>query len=149
MTSAANARVRKPLVADAMVLISAVIGEATPRLIQTLLPNVSLYAPQQAFEEAQKHLPTILARRNASEEDLQTVLEALENLKRVILPVPSEDFDYLREQALRRIPRDAKDWPCVALALFLNAPIWTRDPDYFGTGVAIWTHETVELYGES
>ncbi len=148
MTSAANDSVRKLLVVDAMVLISAVIGEATPRLIQTLLPQVNLYAPEHAFEEAEKHLPTILQRRNTSTEDLKAVLESLEQLKKIIISIPKEDYEHLHHQASQRIPRDPKDWPCVALAMLLKAPIWTRDADYFGIGMAIWTNETVKFYKE-
>ena len=50
-------------------------------------------------------------------------------------------------QARRRIgARDIDDWPVVALALAVNAPIWTEDVDFFGSGVATWTTRTVELY---
>jgi predicted nucleic acid-binding protein len=131
-----------------MVIISAVMGEATPRLIQHLTGKVLLYAPEHAYEEAKKHLPAILAKRDASKEDIDEVLKALNQLRRIIVPIPKED-SHLQSKALKRIPRDPKDWPCVALALLLNCPIWTRDTDYFGTGLAIWTHETVELYVES
>jgi predicted nucleic acid-binding protein len=146
MTSAVSDSVPKILVVDAMVLISAVIGEATPKLIQTLIPQVNLYAPEHAFEEAEKHLPTILRKRDTSDEDVRAVLETLEQLKKVIASVPKEDYSHLQNKASQRISRDPKDWSCVALALLLNAPIWTRDTDYFGTGLAIWTNETVELY---
>ena len=37
-------------------------------------------------------------------------------------------------------------WPVLALALAVDAPIWTEDQDFFGSGVAIWTTATVELY---
>jgi hypothetical protein len=33
----------------------------------------------------------------------------------------------------------------VALALALGADIWREDTDFFGSGVAIWTTETVEI----
>jgi hypothetical protein len=54
------------------------------------------------------------------------------------------DFE---EHSKRRIgSRDADDWPVVALALALGADIWTEDTDFFGSGVAIWTTETVDIY---
>ncbi|MFO1350464.1 MAG: PIN domain-containing protein [Gammaproteobacteria bacterium] len=34
----------------------------------------------------------------------------------------------------------------MALALVLNLPIWTEDQDLFGSGVATWTTDRVELY---
>jgi predicted nucleic acid-binding protein len=42
--------------------------------------------------------------------------------------------------------RDLRDWPVVALALTLNLPIWTEDRDFFGSGVATWTIDRIELY---
>lgn len=50
-----------------------------------------------------------------------------------------EDFN----EALSRLPRDARDWPVVALALSLDAEILTEDEDFFGCGVATWTVETL------
>jgi len=45
--------------------------------------------------------------------------------------------------ARRRIPRDPDDWPTVALALVLEAHIWTHDHDFLGCGVATWTTQTL------
>jgi predicted nucleic acid-binding protein len=149
MTSAQNANATlKPLVVDAMVLISAVIGEVTPKIIQKLVGKVVFYAPEHAYEEAEKHLPTILGRRNASAIDIEEVLKVFHQLRNIIVPISKQEYEYLQVKAVQRIPRDPKDWPCVALALLLSCPIWTRDADYFGTGLGIWTNETVEFYGE-
>ena len=46
----------------------------------------------------------------------------------------------------RVLARDPDDWPVVAVALLLDLPIWTEDQDFFGSGIAIWTTDTVELY---
>jgi len=32
------------------------------------------------------------------------------------------------------------------VALMLNVPIWTEDRDFFGSGIAAWTTDRVELY---
>jgi predicted nucleic acid-binding protein len=138
MTSAENASATlKPLVVDAMVLISAVMGEATPKIIQKLVGKVVFYTPEHAYEEAEQHLPTILARRNASEGDVEEVLKALHQLRNIIVPISKQEYEHLQAKATQRIPRDPEDWPCVALALLLGCPIWTRDADYFGTGLGI------------
>lgn len=42
--------------------------------------------------------------------------------------------------------RDPMDWPVVAAALALDCPIWTEDKDFFGTGVATWTTDCIEIY---
>lgn len=52
-------------------------------------------------------------------------------------------YGLLETVARRRIPRDPNDWPTVALALALNAHIWTYNGDFLGCGVATWTTETL------
>jgi hypothetical protein len=42
-----------------------------------------------------------------------------------------------------RIPRDPDDWPTVALALAVDAGIWTRDADFLGCGLPTWITETL------
>ena len=55
------------------------------------------------------------------------------------------EYDHLVDVAKRRVPRDEKDWPTVALAMVLGAGIWTADADFLGCGVPIWTTETLLL----
>jgi predicted nucleic acid-binding protein len=61
---------------------------------------------------------------------------------RVTLVSPRVYADRI-EVARRRVPRDPKDAPVVALALALNCGIWTGDRDFFGCGVAVWITETL------
>ena len=49
----------------------------------------------------------------------------------------------------RRAPRDPRDWPTVALALTLEAGIWTADADFLGCGAPTWTTETLLLDAEA
>ena len=55
-----------------------------------------------------------------------------------------EDYEKLARE--RVLTRDADDWPIVAVALLLDFPISTEDQDFFGSGVATWTTDKVELY---
>ena len=59
------------------------------------------------------------------------------------MEVPEELYEGLREEALSRLPRDPNDWQVVALALSLGADILTADEDFFGSGVATWTADTL------
>ncbi len=60
-----------------------------------------------------------------------------------LLPIAwqeSEVFASFEGEARRRIGRrDQDDWPTVALALALNAPVWTQDKDFTGSGLVIYT----------
>ena len=40
---------------------------------------------------------------------------------------------------------DEEDWPYLALALLPECP-GTKDTDFFGCGVAVWTSDRVELF---
>ena len=44
------------------------------------------------------------------------------------------------------ISRDIEDWPVVATSLLLDCPVWTEDQDFFGSGLATWTTNRIELY---
>lgn len=57
--------------------------------------------------------------------------------------VPRDTYVALRETALRRVPRDERDWPTVAAAMALGAPILTADNDFPGCGCPTWAVETL------
>jgi predicted nucleic acid-binding protein len=42
--------------------------------------------------------------------------------------------------------RDESDWPVLAAALGLACPLWSEDADFFGTGIAVWTTNRVEIF---
>jgi predicted nucleic acid-binding protein len=48
--------------------------------------------------------------------------------------------------AVKFFAPDADDWPVLACAMTIGCPIWTEDADFFGTGVATWTTDRIELY---
>lgn len=58
--------------------------------------------------------------------------------------VPRSMYASYEAVARRRIPRDPRDWPTVALALLLGAPILTGDHDFLGCGCPTWTVETLK-----
>ncbi len=56
-------------------------------------------------------------------------------------------YEEYEERARARISsRDADDWPVVATALLIDAPICTQDQDFFGSGIATWTSNKIELF---
>jgi hypothetical protein len=60
-----------------------------------------------------------------------------------IINVPQNEYGYLGIEAKERIPRDPDDWHTVALALHLDAAIWTQDNDFLGCGCPCWTTDTL------
>ena len=57
--------------------------------------------------------------------------------------VPAADYRGDEVLARRRMPHDLTDWPTIAVALSLDAAIWTEDRHFHGCDVACWTTETL------
>ena len=80
---------------------------------------------------------------------MESGLAILEQISQLVVPVDRSlygDRDYERLARERIETRDPDDWPVLAVALMLDLPIWTEDQDLFGSGVATWTTDRVELY---
>ena len=135
---------KKAIVLDANILIRAVLGRRVRELIVDNADVVQFFAPDVAYADARKYLPSLLEKRGVKSEPAMAVLDALESIVR---PLELGVYEGLKTQALQRIAiRDADDWPVLACAMTIGCPVWTEDADFFGTGVATWTSDRVELY---
>jgi len=134
----------KAIVLDANILIRAVLGKRVRQLILEYASTVQFFAPDIAYADARKYLPDLLKKRGVEPDSAVAVLELLET---VVIALDIELYAPLRTQASSRVAmRDADDWPVLACALAIDCPIWTEDADFFGTGVATWTSDRIELY---
>ena len=96
------------------------------------------------MDEVREYVLALCAKRGWPIAPAVELLDALLGLLHVIDTPLFAEFE---ADALRRIgARDPEDWPVVALALAVDAPVWTEDTDFFGSGVATWTTENVEVY---
>ena len=131
------------LVLDANIMLRAVLGARVRLLIERYAENVPLFIPSACVAEVHEYLPLLCGKRNWDTVAALNLLDTLLSLVRVVEHGFYADFE---QHAKRRIgSRDTDDWPVVALALTLGADIWTEDTDFFGSGLAIWTTETVEI----
>lgn len=134
----------KAIVLDANILIRAVLGKRTRELLLEYATTVQFFTPDVAYADARKYLPALLKKRAVRSDAAMAVLDSL---NAIVRPVESEFYMGSQQQALQRIAiRDADDWPVLACALTLGCPVWTEDVDFFGTGIATWTTDRVELY---
>jgi predicted nucleic acid-binding protein len=126
------------LVADANVLLSAVIGgRAALALRHDDVEQV--LTPATALDEVFEYLPS-LARKKRLE--LDTLLLACAALPVTVVERP--EYQQKLPAARRRIgKRDPDDVDVLALALALNLPVWSNDNDFEDSGVD-W-HTTAEL----
>ena len=135
---------RRGLVLDANILIRAVFGRRVREILEFYEDVASFCSPDVCFQDARKYIPDLSERRAV---DSAIGLTVLEKIGRIVEPVDRslyEDFENIARE--RVLARDPDDWPIVALALLLDFPIWTEDQDFFGSGVATWTTDRVELY---
>lgn len=134
------------LVLDANILIRAVLGKRVKNVIATYAVEAEFFVPEVAYDDAERHLPEILAKHDRADE-IDLALTYLAQLRETVLPVPRELYLDQKAEALARIEqRDPDDWPILATALVFECPIWTEDNDFFGAGVPTWTTDRVELY---
>ena len=136
------------IVLDANILIRAILGRRVRELLETYSPKgVRFFAPDVAFDDAEKYLPPLLKKRGKPDADLG---ESLDYLRTMIEVVDGELYGAFRDEARERMRgRDETDWPVLAAALALACGIWTEDADFFGTGVAVWTTGRVEIFLKS
>lgn len=133
------------IVLDANILIRAVLGRRVRELLDTWAAHgVRFFAPDVAFDNAERYLPPLLARRGKPIGDLAA---ALDWLRSVVEPVTPELYALFEAEARERIDdRDENDWPVLATALALACAIWTEDADFFGAGVAVWTTNRIGIF---
>jgi predicted nucleic acid-binding protein len=125
------------LVADANVLLSAVIGgRAALALRHNEVEQV--FTPATAYDEVFEYVPSLAKKRL----DLDTLLLACATLP--VTVVERSEYEGKLSTARRRIgKRDPDDVDVVALALQLDVAVWSNDNDFEDTGVE-W-HTTAEL----
>lgn len=134
----------KAIILDANILIRAVLGKRVRDLIVTHAAKVKFFAPDVAYSDARKYLPSLLEKRGV---EAVAAMRVLDNLESLVQSIDIEFYVGMRRQALRRIAaRDADDWHVIACAMVIGCPIWTEDADFFGTGVATWTSDRVAQY---
>jgi len=133
------------IVLDANILIRAVLGKRVRNLLETYaVHGIRFYAPEVAYADAEKYLPSLLTKRGKSNNDVPATLAYLQSL---IEPIIEEAYGLFEAEARQRLRgRDEEDWPVLAAALSLSCAIWTEDTDFFGTGVAVWTSDRVEIF---
>jgi predicted nucleic acid-binding protein len=135
---------RKGLVLDANILMRAVLGRRVRELLETYEDAATFYSPDVCFADARRYLEKELQKRGR---DTATGLAALDKLSGTVQVVDRILYGDFEQLARERIEiRDPDDWPVVAVALLLDLPIWTEDQDLFGSGVATWTTDRVELF---
>ena len=134
------------LVADADVLVGELLRHRGQELVTHR--QLELYVAKHAWDEAHHEMrrrADARVRRGQLDQATATALtdKAWALAEAHVTVVPAEIYAFVEERARLRIPRDPNDWPTVALALVLDAGIWTNDGDFLGCGCPTWVTETL------
>ena len=117
------------VVADANVLLSAVVGKAALRVISEY--GVTVHVSRFNAAEVEEYLPRLSAKYGLPEESVQ--------LQWRLLPVILHDraeYDEVFSDALARLrDRDPEDAHALALSWSLGLPLWSNDRDFDGQDV--------------
>lgn len=133
-------------VLDANILIRGVLGSRVSEILRRYSERVEFMAPDTAFAEVRKHLPTVLTKRGIEIAPAMALLDLVGLLVRKVEPDVYRPYE--RVAKMRMSKRDVDDWPVLACALCMECPIWTEDNDFFGCGMATWTTDRIGLYLE-
>lgn len=130
------------LIVDTNILVGELLRERGQELIQN--PALTLYATERILDETQyelrRRMTARVRRGGLTEATAQQMLEpAMRLIETSIVVVAQSNYSHLETTARNRIPRDPDDWYTVALALVMNAAIWTSDCDFLGCGCPTWT----------
>jgi len=135
------------LVLDANILIRAVLGNKVRDYLLKYSGNIDFVTPDVCMADAKKYLPILFEKRSLPPESALKLLSSFDCLLQI---VDEGAYEIHSNDARQRIQsRDIQDWPIVATALALNAPIWTEDQDFFGSGLPTWTTDRIHIFFES
>lgn len=129
------------MIVDANILVSAILGSAT-KLEKAVERGLELMIPDvQIFEAV-----TVLTRKLGA--DLEAAKRAVGALAEQMTVIETESLAFSEKAARERLEeRGQPDWPVLAAALVLEANIWTRDRDFFGVGVPVWSTRNIHIAG--
>jgi predicted nucleic acid-binding protein len=134
----------KRIVVDASVVVAGLFVNGTVRDVLLNAEGIALCAPSYLWEVTARHLPKVVTRARLPAE---TVRPVLEDLLDCIEKMPPGVYASSMVQARRLVlAADAfGDQEYIALALALEAPIWTLDRDFGRVpGLVVLSTELVE-----
>jgi predicted nucleic acid-binding protein len=135
---------RHGIVLDANILLRAVFGQRVRHLLKKYENQIGFYAPDICFRDARKYVIKISEQQGL---DPNLGLAVLDQISNLVEPIDRGLYEQYQHASRERIAlRDPDDWPIVAVALLFHVPVWTEDQDFFGSGIATWTTDRVELY---
>jgi predicted nucleic acid-binding protein len=131
------------LIVDANILLGAVLGKSLPLLADIASRDSVLLVPARMIVEAR----SVVA--DKARTPLPGAFERLLAAETLITILDANHYEHEESNARDRLTGDGqKDWPLLAAALALDAPIWSNDKHLWGTGVAVWLTRNIRFWNE-
>ena len=134
------------IAADASAVVAEALRQRGRHIFEHPAVDLSVAAPtwSEVEHEIQRRIAQMAQHRRIEPELIDDVLNGtMARLRRHITIVSIDEYRQHEAVARARVPRDPNDWPTIAVALALDAGIWTHDYDFFGCGIPVWTTETL------
>ncbi len=134
------------LVADANVLVAELLRRRGQDLIESgrLQLSIAQSAREETDHELKKRIDAMIQQGRVNPLAGERLLATATNLVNVYVTlIPEFVYSSWESRSRRRVHADPDDWPTVALALALDAGIWTHDNDFLGCGCVTWRTETL------
>ncbi len=135
---------QKRIVLDANILLRAVFGVRVRDRLNAYEDVAGFFTPDVCLRDARAYIPVIASTRGFDPASGLLVLDQLACLVEIVDLNLYQDYESAARQ--RMLSRDVEDWPIAATCLLLDCPVWTEDQDFFGSGIATWTTNNVELF---
>jgi predicted nucleic acid-binding protein len=134
------------LASDASALVAEALRARGLRLIAEDVLDLYITPPtwSEVLHEIERRIDARILHGHLEPAERAPLLErTIALLRRKLTIVTEGEYGRYEAEARDRVPRDPNDWPTVALALAMDASIWTVDEDFFGCGVPVWTTQTL------
>lgn len=129
------------MIVDANILLSAVLGSSV-KLENAVDRGLELMTPDAQLFEAVK----VLTKKFGFKTD--EARSALDCLTAQLTVLSTETLTNYEGEARNRLePRGQSDWPVLAAAMLFDGHIWSKDRDFFGVGVPVWTTRNIKYAG--
>jgi predicted nucleic acid-binding protein len=131
------------LIVDANILLGAVLGKSLPLLAEIATRDSALLVPARMMVEAR----TVVADQERTK--IPGAFDRLLRAEAMVTILEPAHYEHHEGRARDRLYGEGqKDWPLLAAALALDAPIWSNDKHLWGTGVAVWLTRNIRHWNE-
>ena len=135
------------IVVDTNIVFSAVLGGRISRVFARAIIQFRLHTVKALIEEIQRHKTKIARYSTLTPETLETLIHHIltEDLKiHSTEKIPSDTKEKAKKLAKTA---DPSDWPFVALAIHLGAPLWTGDKQLIRLALRTGVFRAVDTHG--